>query len=143
MTRLIARPDLKVAWWGPMGWGLIVVESLFLLYLWLSRIGQDQVSHYVRNREQILGIEGQHQSPVLPLLVINALVVAALWTAYRGTKSFRGTEARFMGLTALATAVVFALISWNAYRLVKMYPALEVSEVYVRSPVGTYEKILP
>ena len=134
-----AAPGVPIVWWGPVGWGLIVVEILWLLLLWSVRPGRDQAALYLQFRGRLLGLEELSAGPVTHLIAVNLLVVVALWAAHRGARFSTGREARVMGVTALAVALVFAYISWSAFRLARSSPPMRAHEVLVRTPGGGYE----
>jgi hypothetical protein len=95
---------------------------------------------HVTHSELLQGSPSGQGGVLRPFLVLNLVVVVALWLAYRSARRERTPTARGLMAAALAAAVVFAALSYLVIQFRGSRPDLFVRERIELEPDGTYRR---
>jgi hypothetical protein len=88
----------------------------------------------------LLGSPGGDSGALRSFLVLNVIVVAALWTAFRSARREQTPSARALMVTALAASILFAALSLLVVRFSRIDQDVLVRERCVFEPDGTYRR---
>jgi hypothetical protein len=131
---------LSTSSWVGAVWIVVACEVLWLLLGVAWKPADDHWAVHVAHDELWLGSPPGPGGALRPFLVLNLVVVVALWLAFRSARRERTPTARGLMAAALAAAVVFAALSYLVIQFRGSRPDLFVRERIELEPDGTYRR---